>query len=67
MYIYLKIGILEKKDQKTKTESTNNNEYRSGKDISIKELSQIIAKAINYEGSIVWDKSKPDGHPKKTT
>ena len=37
----------------------------SGKDISIKELSQIIAKAINYEGSIVWDKSKPDGHPKK--
>ena len=36
----------------------------SGKDISIKELSQIIAKAINYEGSIVWDKSKPDGHPK---
>ena len=37
----------------------------SGEDISIKELAEEIAKATNYEGSIVWDKSKPDGHPKK--
>ena len=37
----------------------------SGKDISIKELSQMISSAFDYEGSIIWDESKPDGHPKK--
>ena len=37
----------------------------SGVDISIKELSELISKATNYQGSIIWDKSKPDGHPKK--
>ena len=37
----------------------------SGVDISIKELSELISKATNYQGSIIWDESKPDGHPKK--
>ena len=37
----------------------------SGQDISIKNLAEIIAKATNYEGSIIWDRTKPDGHPKK--
>ena len=37
----------------------------SGNDISIEELAENIAEASGYEGSIVWDKSKPDGHPRK--
>ncbi len=37
----------------------------SGEDISIKTLAEIIAKASGYKGLIVWDKTKPDGHPKK--
>ena len=37
----------------------------SGTDISIKELATLIAKKTGYKGRIVWDESKPDGHPIK--
>ena len=37
----------------------------TGKDISIKELSIKIAKYAKFKGEIIWDKSKPDGTPKK--
>ena len=33
----------------------------TGKDISIKELATLIAKAVNFKGEVLWDKSKPDG------
>lgn len=33
----------------------------SGKDISIKELADIIKEEVGYEGEIVFDKEKPDG------
>jgi len=36
-----------------------------GKDISIKELAEIIQEIVGFEGSIIWDGSKPDGTPKK--
>jgi len=37
----------------------------TGKDITIKELAEKISRKINFEGKIIWDKSKPDGTPKK--
>lgn len=37
----------------------------TGKDLKIIELSELIAKIIGFKGKIVWDKSKPDGTPKK--
>ena len=37
----------------------------TGSDISIKELADLIAKIVGFQGQIVWDKSKPDGTPKK--
>tara|TARA_B100001057_G_scaffold427538_1_gene452340 strand:- start:2622 stop:3566 length:945 start_codon:yes stop_codon:yes gene_type:complete len=37
----------------------------TGKDISIKELAEIIKKITAHKGKIIWDKSKPDGTPKK--
>ena len=37
----------------------------TGIDISIKELAELISSEIGYEGEIKWDKSKPDGTPKK--
>ena len=37
----------------------------TGKGISIKKLSTIISKVINYNGNIFFDKNYPDGHPKK--
>jgi len=36
-----------------------------GKDISIKELAEIIAKKIGFNGKIQWDSSKPNGMLKK--
>lgn len=45
----------------------NENIYNigSGKDISIKELSEIIQKVVGYKGKIMWDRTKPDGTPRK--
>ena len=37
----------------------------TGKDLSIRELAEIIKKTIGYEGKINWDTSKPDGTPRK--
>ena len=43
------------------------NHLNVGTDASftIKELAMLIAKETNFKGEIVWDKSKPDGTPKK--
>jgi GDP-L-fucose synthase len=37
----------------------------TGKDFSIRELAETIARIIGYTGSIEWDTSKPDGAPRK--
>jgi GDP-L-fucose synthase len=37
----------------------------TGEDITIKELAVTIKKAVGFEGKIVFDKSKPDGTPRK--
>lgn len=37
----------------------------TGKDISIRELAQLIAEVTGYEGDIVFDRGKPDGTPVK--
>ena len=36
-----------------------------GSDISIKELSDLVRKIVDYQGEIHWDTSKPDGTPRK--
>jgi GDP-L-fucose synthase len=36
-----------------------------GIDISIKELAELIVSEVGYEGQIVFDKTKPDGTPRK--
>ncbi|MDI3546997.1 MAG: GDP-L-fucose synthase [Halanaerobiales bacterium] len=37
----------------------------TGKDISIRELTQLIKEIVGFEGKIVNDTSKPDGTPRK--
>lgn len=37
----------------------------TGKEISIKELTEMVADIIGYTGEIRWDKSKPNGTPRK--
>ena len=36
-----------------------------GKDISIRELGNLIRKIVGYEGDVQFDPSKPDGTPRK--
>lgn len=56
------------------TYPTNEKEVRNthinigtGKEISIKELAYLIKETINYQGSILFDSSKPDGTMRKLT
>ncbi len=37
----------------------------TGKELTIRELTGLVAKVIGYEGEILWDASKPDGTPRK--
>jgi len=35
------------------------------REVSIKELSEIVAKCVGYEGKIIWDTSMPNGTPRR--
>lgn len=37
----------------------------SGSDVSIKELAEIVQEVVEFNGSLVFDTSKPDGTPRK--
>ncbi|MBL7850023.1 MAG: GDP-L-fucose synthase [Cyclobacteriaceae bacterium] len=37
----------------------------TGKELSIRELAQLVAKIVGYSGKIVFDTTKPDGTPRK--
>ena len=37
----------------------------TGKELTIKELTELTAKVIGYTGEIKWDSTKPDGTPRK--
>lgn len=37
----------------------------TGKEVTIKELTEIVAKTVGYDGEIKWDTSKPNGTPRK--
>ena len=36
-----------------------------GRDVSIKELAELIAEVVGYKGRVEWDRTKPDGAPRK--
>ncbi len=37
----------------------------AGWEISIKDLAELIAKHVRYEGEIIWDTTKPNGQPRR--
>lgn len=37
----------------------------SGTDVTIKELTELVAETVGFAGRIVWDTTKPDGTPRK--
>jgi GDP-L-fucose synthase len=36
-----------------------------GKDVSIRELAELVAQGVDFRGALVFDSSKPDGTPRK--
>lgn len=55
-------GILLATEKYNKSDPVN---LGSGFEISIKELATTISKIIDYKGNIIFDKSKPDGQPRR--
>jgi GDP-L-fucose synthase len=37
----------------------------TGKDLTIKEISEIVKEVVGFHGEVTWDESKPDGTPRK--
>lgn len=37
----------------------------TGREISIRELAEVIAREVGYTGGIAWDPSKPNGQPRR--
>ena len=55
-------GILLATEKYSKSDPVN---LGAGFEISIKELVKLIAKLTGFKGKIIWDKSKPDGQPRR--
>ena len=37
----------------------------TGKEVTIKELTELVAEVVGYTGEILWDTTKPNGTPRK--
>ena len=37
----------------------------TGKELTIRELAETVAKVVGYEGKIMWDATRPNGTPRK--
>jgi GDP-L-fucose synthase len=55
-------GCLHLMDNYSGTEIVN---LGTGEDIFIHDLVEIVKTAVGYEGTVIWDASKPDGTPRK--
>lgn len=55
-------GIVSAMEKYDKPEPVN---LGNGREIRIKELTEIIAKLTGFQGKIVWDSTKPDGQPRR--
>jgi len=55
-------GIILAAEKYNKSEPVN---LGSGREISIKELAELIRKLMDFKGEIRWDISKPDGQPRR--
>jgi GDP-L-fucose synthase len=36
-----------------------------GEDLPIRELAELVAEVVGYEGELIWDTTRPDGTPRK--
>jgi GDP-L-fucose synthase len=55
-------GIILAAEKYNKSEPVN---LGTGFEISVKDLVKLIVKITEFEGKVVWDKTKPDGQPRR--
>jgi len=55
-------GVLAATEKYNKSDPVN---LGSGKEITIKQLVEIVAKITGFKGKILWDTSRPDGQPRR--
>jgi GDP-L-fucose synthase len=55
-------GILLAAERYNKSDPVN---IGSGLEISIRDLTHLIAELVGFEGEVVWDANKPDGQPRR--
>ncbi len=55
-------GIVLATEKYNKTDPVN---LGAGFEIKIKDLVKLLVKLMNFKGKIVWDKTKPDGQPRR--
>jgi GDP-L-fucose synthase len=55
-------GIVAAADRYSGSEPVN---LGSGREITIADLTELIAELVDFRGEIVWDTSKPDGQPRR--
>lgn len=55
-------GIIKATEKYNKSDPVN---LGAGFEITIKNLANLIKKLTGYKGKIVWDKTKPDGQPRR--
>ncbi|MBU1355267.1 MAG: GDP-L-fucose synthase [Candidatus Edwardsbacteria bacterium] len=55
-------GVLLASERYQKSDPVN---LGAGFEISIKELVELIARLMKFDGSIIWDSTKPDGQPRR--
>lgn len=56
------LGIVRATEHYDKPEPVN---LGSGKEISIRELIELICRLMDFQGEIRWDSTKPDGQPRR--
>ena len=39
--------------------------FRSGEEISIRNLAQLVSELVGFTGTVEWDTNQPDGTPRK--
>jgi len=66
VFIIEKIDFKEIFDSKTEVRNTHIN-IGTGEDISIEELAKLIQRVVGFEGTLLFDTSKPDGTTVKLT
>ena len=59
------MGLSKEEYQNQTTPSQSHINVGSGRDLSIRELAEMITQVVGFEGQIKFDSSKPDGSPRK--